>query len=270
MEDRRTQRSYRPTVEVMEALRLLSEASSATVLPVLPAEQNLLSENALIAEPGLGTGSPWGGNAWDAALLEPNLVEWLAVASDSRAGERVETESGPSAVALGLSQLDRYLSRSWYRAAIPPQAHEDCSQAVYVTLLEQLGRTRFEALVAEVSEVGIRGVLSRDSQERLVFFRAVDRVKKQALRQRTFQSLEAVEVSAPVGQTETLALREALREAIASSLSPREASLIRETLLGRTPAEIAHHWGVAPKTVSNEKSRVFQKLREVLLDHDAA
>ncbi|MEO6809653.1 MAG: LuxR C-terminal-related transcriptional regulator, partial [Isosphaeraceae bacterium] len=49
------------------------------------------------------------------------------------------------------------------------------------------------------------------------------------------------------------------------SLNPREADLVRETLLGKTPAEIAAQWGIAPKTVSNEKTRAIQKLREVLV-----
>ena len=43
--------------------------------------------------------------------------------------------------------------------------------------------------------------------------------------------------------------------------SVREAALIRDTLMGKSPAEIADEWGVAPKTVSNEKTRVLQKLR---------
>ena len=34
--------------------------------------------------------------------------------------------------------------------------------------------------------------------------------------------------------------------------------------MGKTPAEIALNWGVAPKTVSNEKARVLHKLRGVL------
>jgi DNA-binding CsgD family transcriptional regulator len=38
--------------------------------------------------------------------------------------------------------------------------------------------------------------------------------------------------------------------------------------MGKTPAEIALQWGVAPKTISNEKSRVLQKLREALVDHE--
>jgi len=90
-------------------------------------------------------------------------------------------------------------------------------------------------------------------------------VKKRAQRERVHQSLDAVDVPVPSGNSETRAWRDALREAIDRSLSPREASLINDTLMGKTPAEIALHWGVAPKTVSNEKTRVLQKLRDVLL-----
>ena len=39
--------------------------------------------------------------------------------------------------------------------------------------------------------------------------------------------------------------------------------------MGKTPAEIALRWGVATKTVSNEKTRVMQKLRHVLLAEEA-
>jgi DNA-binding CsgD family transcriptional regulator len=66
-------------------------------------------------------------------------------------------------------------------------------------------------------------------------------------------------------KSETRAWHEALREAIDHSLSPREASLINDTLMGKTPAEIALIWGVAPKTISNEKTRVIQKLRDALM-----
>jgi DNA-binding CsgD family transcriptional regulator len=41
--------------------------------------------------------------------------------------------------------------------------------------------------------------------------------------------------------------------------------VIQETLQGRSPAEIAAQWGIAPKTVSNEKTRAFQKLRDFLI-----
>ena len=53
---------------------------------------------------------------------------------------------------------------------------------------------------------------------------------------------------------------------MARVLGPREAALIDATLAGETPAEIAAQWGVAAKTVSNEKTRVLHKLRAGLLE----
>jgi RNA polymerase sigma factor (sigma-70 family) len=103
----------------------------------------------------------------------------------------------------------------------------------------------------------------------MAFFRAVDMVKKQAQRQRVYQSLESVDMpSASRNQDSGTAQREALQEAIKHTLSPREAALIQDTLLGKTPSEIADQWGVTPKTVSNEKSRVLQKLRDALAQHE--
>ena len=94
-------------------------------------------------------------------------------------------------------------------------------------------------------------------------------VKKRAQRERVFQPIDAVDVARLLRRARTpQAWHEALDEAIDQSLSPREASLIHETLMGKTPAEIALHWGVAPKTISNEKTRVIQKLRDVLLAQD--
>jgi RNA polymerase sigma factor (sigma-70 family) len=103
----------------------------------------------------------------------------------------------------------------------------------------------------------------------VAFFRAVDMVKKRAQRERVYQSIDTVDVaSSSRDQNLTAARRDALREAIAQTLSPREAALIEDTLMGKTPAEIATQWGVAPKTVSNEKSRVIQKLRDALAGHE--
>ena len=80
-----------------------------------------------------------------------------------------------------------------------------------------------------------------------------------------FQPLDLVEISMVNRPDDPFDdWKSTLQEAIVSSLSPREAALIQATLQGETPAEIAQKWGVAPKTVSNEKSRVIQKLRDAL------
>ena len=183
----------------------------------------------------------------------------------SSAGKITPSDADPAALSSGLAQLNKYLSRAWYRAAIPVQSHEDSSQAVYATLLQHLGRARFDALVSDVGHSGIKDVFTRETNEGVAFFRAVDMVKKRVQRERIYQSLETVEPPSPSASSGTVAWREALREAIDHNLSPREASLINDTLMGKTPAEIALHWGVAPKTISNEKTRVLQKLRDALL-----
>ena len=250
----------------MEALRLLSSATAAGAFPGLAAEHNALGDHGASART-LGSALPTvSGETWDAALLDTHLADLLSGSNSAIVSPAAITPtSDPAALSSGLAQINKYLSRSWYRAGIPVQMHDDCSQAVYATMLQQLGRTQFDALISDVGHSGIKDVFSRETNEGLDFFRAVDMVKKRALRERTHQSLDSVDVPASFRSSDTRAWSEALREAIDHSLSPREASLINETLMGKTPAEIAMHWGVAPKTVSNEKTRVLQKLREVLL-----
>ena len=243
-------RSYRPVVEAMEALRLLSNA--AQMLPGLMVEQ----ESIRIASPLDFAPVTVPDATWDAALVQTQLADILGT---DRQGTDAE------ALTSGLSQLNRYLTRAWYRANIPTQLHDDSSQAVYMTLLRNLGRDRFDALVEDIGRVGIRDVLSRETADGPDFFRAIDMVKKRAQRERSFAPLDTIDLAATQRHDDSLAeWRDALHEAINQSLSPREAALIHATLEGETPAEIASRWGVAPKTVSNEKTRVIQKLREVL------
>src|SRR5262249_20819041 len=93
-------------------------------------------------------------------------------------------------------------------------------------------------------------------------------VKKRTQREKNFQPLDEQQgdIAATAGGDGASAdWRGALNEAIARSLNTREADLIHATLQGKTPAEIAAQWGVAPKTVSNEKTRAIQKLRNALV-----
>ncbi len=266
-------RSYRPTVEALEALRLLSIATH--ILPSLTAEHDVIAGPAAPLADPTGTQTQ---EAWDEALTQTDLMALfgpLPVSTPTVTPAVAVSPSAPSAppvsadandVAAGLSQLNRYLSRAWFRAGIPPQMHDDASQAVFVTLLQNLGRTRFDALLGDIGRLGIRDVLSRETDDGPDFFRAIDTVKKRAQRERSFQPLDAIDVASTSPGEDALTLwRSALQEAIDQSLTPREASLVYETLMGKTPAEIASQWGVAPKTVSNEKTRVIQKLRDALV-----
>jgi RNA polymerase sigma factor (sigma-70 family) len=242
-------RAYQPGVEGLEVLRLLSGIVDATIDVAMPPDMS--------SGPGGGVETlSIPGSTWDAALVASQLDDLFGSVADYSEAD----------LSAGLTQLDRYLGRAWYRAGLSPQQHDDCTQAVYASLLQSLGRDRFDQLLAEVGLYGIRDVLSRETADGPDFFRAIDTIKKRAQRERTFQPLDLVDISF-VNRPEDPAddWKSTLQEAIQSSLSPREAALIQATLQGETPAEIAQQWGIAPKTVSNEKTRALQKLREVLL-----
>lgn len=260
-------------MEGLEALRLLS-AAQAHLLPGMAVERDRLSgagHEALTSGPDAEP-SAVSNETWDVALGHTRLADLLArtgATSDASSNTAVARTADPALVNSGLTQLNRYLNRTWARAGIAGQLHDDSTQAVYATLLQNLGRARFDALVGDVGQWGIREVFSRETSDGIAFFRAVDMVKKRAQREKVHQSLDSVDVPANRGENRGgAALRAALQDAISQTLNPREAALIHDTLLGKTPAEIALQWGVAPKTISNEKSRVLQKLREALVDQE--
>jgi RNA polymerase sigma factor (sigma-70 family) len=259
-------------------LRLLS-ATQAHLVPGMVVERDRLAESGQEPPaPGPNTlTQPISSATWDAALGHTRLADLLSEPTSPSAVAPSTTETAtpasqsadPGEINSGLTQLNKYLNRAWYRAGIPAQVHDDSSQAVYATLLQNLGRQRFDALVGQVGRYGIRDVFSRETSDGLAFFRAVDMVKKRAQREKAHQSLDNVDVPSQGGdQQNSAALRAALQDAISQNLNPREAALIHDTLMGKTPAEIALQWGVAPKTISNEKSRVLQKLREALIDQE--
>ena len=261
--DGKVRRSYKPSVESLEALRPLSSATASLPSVDLAIALDVVSHLGTSLPQVPGTTTP--GSTWDEALTQTRLGDILA-ARTTPITSTVTTSANAADVQAGLSQLNRYLARTWYRAGIPPQLHEDSTQAVYVTLLQNLGRDRFDQLLGEIGTRGIKDVLSRETAEGPDFFRAIDTVKKRVQREKTYQPLDSVEVASAASTTSSSNdWKGALQEVMKQSLTPREAALINDTLMGKTPAEIAASWGVAPKTVSNEKTRVIQKLREVLV-----
>lgn len=261
-------RSYRPKVEALEALRLLDAGLLPAALAASAVEVGGATQAGEIAVPDADRLAAEA--AWDAALSDSEVGSLLGRGVAPRS---IDVEPEPEAIRNGLHQLTRYLGRAWARAGIEPQHFEDCTQEVYETLLGHLGRDGFDQLAEEVGHHGVRTVLNRDTAEGPDFFRAIDMVKKRTQRLKTFQSLDEqyLDIADRAGGDGASASgwRGELDEAIERSLSTREADLIRETLMGRTPQEIAQSWGVAPKTVSNEKTRAIAKLRDALTDDDS-
>jgi hypothetical protein len=245
----RKRRTCTLRVEPLEGCRLASGTSPG--LPGLAVEHESLNDPANPAQPVASAHS-----------------ESVAL-GEERSGNRLEpsrqiTDADPHGT--GLSQFVRYLNRCWSRSGIMPHRHDDFSQEVYLRLLEAWGHEHFHRLLGDIDRLGISGVLGRETTEGLDLFRAIDRVKMRARRERRTQSLDAANTIASRHRDDLKAQgRGDLHEAIGLLLGPREAALIDATLQGQTPAEIAARWGVAPKTVSNEKPRVLHKLRDGLL-----
>ncbi|MFO0887673.1 MAG: sigma-70 family RNA polymerase sigma factor [Isosphaeraceae bacterium] len=240
-------RTYRPAVESLEALRLFSGAAAVMPAAVAPLEVHPVAPLA----DGLDDAHP---ATWDAALDSSRVSEFLGH------GSAVADESSRR----GVLQVQKYLTRAWARAGISTQAYDDSTQAVFLTLLQQYGPAGFDRLMGDVGKYGIREVFSRETPEGPDFFRAVDTVKKRAQRMKVAVPMDsAAEVAAPDDNDRHL-WRDAIEQAIERDLNPREADLIRATMRGESPMEIAQQWGLTPKTVSNEKTRAFQKLRASL------
>jgi RNA polymerase sigma factor (sigma-70 family) len=238
-------RSYLPAVEPLEGRRLARGSTSD------------LSGLAVAHE------SPTD----PVALTEPPVSGKAAVAALSEA-RRGPARADAGLHRRGLAQLSCYLGRAWSRAGISPQRQDDCIQELYLTLLEGWGPDRFQRLVGDIDRLGIRRVLRRETADGPDFFRAIDRVKVRARRERSCLSLDDADaVAAPRREDLAMQQRADLNEAVAQELGPRDAALIDAILAGETPAEIAARWGMAAKTVSNEKTRVLHKLRDRLLEN---
>ena len=250
----RSRRDYRPTVEGLEALRLLSSATQAHALTDVAAERDLLADPLPLGDEALTQGVSTA--TWDEALVQTQLAELLsspaltslaastAASSTPATSHSTTTDTDPVALASGLSQLNKYLSKTWYRAGIPVQLHDDSSQAVYATLLQNMGRGQFDTLVADVGHWGVKDVFSRETSDGLSFFRAVDMVKKRAQRERSHQSLESVDVASDDRSTGSgAALREALREAIQHTLEPARGRIDSRHLDGQDTGGDRHPVG---------------------------
>ena len=271
-----------PTVELLEAVRLLSSAAEAHPLAGLAAEHDcwpscrgpyLISARKRTrsrVRPGMRRSSrPSFPTSWVRGTGSTSTS--TATRSAGQTSPKVTTRHRRRrrrALTSGLTQLNKYLSRAWYRAGISPQLHDDSSQAVYTTLLQQLGRGSFDSLVVDVGHSGIKDVFTRETSEGLAFFRAVDMVKKRAQRERVHHSLDALDVAGPSDLHGAGSARRQPCSRPSSNLEPARGRVIRDTLMGKSPAEIADQWGVAPKTVSNEKTRILQKLRLALADRE--
>lgn len=170
-----------------------------------------------------------------------------ALAAAPAKAASASANSAPAARAV--TDISKYCQTCWRNARLPADRWQDCTQEVFVRLLERVDADKWGTVLIDDETV-----------ERREFLRAIDAVKKRTQRARKFAGLTP---DIPGRPTNTTARddREAIAKAAAELLSPRQRKLLDLTADGWTVPEIAAELRTTPERVSDEKYKALKKLQ---------
>lgn len=176
-----------------------------------------------------------------AAVVMGAALTSLASAPPAQAGEDT------------INNISRYCATCWRNARIGQDNWTDCTQEVFIRLLERVDPAKWETVLK-----------NEDNLERKEFLRAIDAVKKRSKRARTYQAL-AMEPGdyRPVIEQERNDLRKELDDK-SQSLSQRQRQILNLTGDGWGVDEIAVEMKTTAARVSDEKYKAIRKLRSTI------
>ncbi|MFO0935600.1 MAG: sigma-70 family RNA polymerase sigma factor [Gemmataceae bacterium] len=172
----------------------------------------------------------------------------LGTALSAAPGFAAETASVPS---TALDDISRYCQACWRNARLPVDRWQDCTQQVFVRLLERVPTHAWGNVLKDF-----------ESSERKEFVRAIDAVKKRTQRAKTGHMLtdEQYDRNDRIAN-EVNEQRRAVNEVSVNVLSPRQRQIVELSFGGWAIPEIATELGTSPERVSDEKYKAVQKLR---------
>jgi RNA polymerase sigma factor (sigma-70 family) len=164
-----------------------------------------------------------------------------AGASDARA------DVSPAAV----TDISRYCQACWRNARLPADRWGDCTQQVFIRLLERVDPDSWDRVLIDL-----------ESPERREFVRAIDAVKKRTQRARMYVSLSPDHADRTGGvDAELRDKRDAVAVAANGVLSPRQKRIVELSAGGWAVPDIASELGTTVERVSDEKYKAIRKLR---------
>src|SRR5437870_7378054 len=154
------------------------------------------------------------------------VVLGALAASPTRASSSAPA-AAPSSKAI--QDISKYCQTCWRNARLPADRWQDCTQEVFVRLLQRIEADKWGTVLTD-----------EETQERREFIRAIDAVKKRTQRARKLSNLSA-EVADYRGRTENSLRddRETVALAAREVLSPRQRRLLELTADGWAVPEIA-------------------------------
>jgi RNA polymerase sigma factor (sigma-70 family) len=173
-------------------------------------------------------------------------------------GTALSTFSGSSGAASAdtLNDLSRYCTACWRNARLPADLWADCTQEVFIRLLERVPMNAWERSLAD------------EGDERREFLRAIDAVKKRVQRAKKWAPCADDQVAddRDTGDRARADEMDAVLAAAREQLSERQNQIVRRTLEGWTVPDIARELNTSPERVSDEKYKAIRKLRASFAD----
>jgi hypothetical protein len=119
-EKSRSRRDYRPSLEAVESLRLLSSASAGAMFPGLAAVHDLPADPGPAAPTSVARSAAISNATWNAALVQTQLAELRSEVGPTTANPTRTAAStiDPTSLSSGLTQLNKYLSRAAARVLV--------------------------------------------------------------------------------------------------------------------------------------------------------
>lgn len=182
-------------------------------------------------------------NVMVAMVLGTALAATPAKASASTAPAKEPTSKA-------VTDISKYCQTCWRNARLPADRWQDCTQAVFVRLLERVEAEKWGTVLVD-----------SETAERREFLRAIDAVKKRTQRARKFAALSPeLPERRPVNNT-ARDDRDAVAKAAAEHLSPRQRRILELTADGWPVPDIAAELGTTVERVSDEKYKAIKKLQ---------
>ena len=163
-----------------------------------------------------------------------------------------EVSASPSAVPItAVNDISRYCQACWRNARLPADRWQDCTQQVFVRLLERVAPDAWGNVLKDF-----------ESTERKEFVRAIDAVKKRTQRTKMGSILSDDTPDRNDRITNELQdHRRAVNEVAVNVLSPRQRQIVELSFGGWAIPDIAAELGTSTERVSDEKYKAVQKLR---------
>jgi len=167
-------------------------------------------------------------------------------ATPAKATAATATEPTSKAV----TDISKYCQTCWRNARLPADRWQDCTQAVFVRLLERVEQDKWGTVLVD-----------SETAERREFLRAIDAVKKRTQRARKFATLSPDLPDRQPVSNSTRDDRDAVARAAAEQLSPRQRRILELTADGWPVPDIATELNTTVERISDEKYKAIKKLQ---------